>query len=100
MTRRPRTSIANRFGEENPGVFLSLEDVAQRRGDIGRGECAGGHLVEQWLEEVEVLAIEERDLHGHMPEAFGRTEAAETAANDYDSMGIRHVSTLDSGLPS
>jgi methionine synthase II (cobalamin-independent) len=33
-------------------------------------------------------------LNGRMLEAFGGAEAAETAADDYDSMGIRHVPTL------
>ena len=38
------------------------EDPADRRGDVGRTERGGRHLVEQGLEQVVIGAVDDRDL--------------------------------------
>ena len=61
-----------------------LSDVAQRRGDLAGREPAGGDLIEQRLEEVEVAPVDQRDLHRRAAQRLRRVEPAETAADDDD----------------
>jgi len=53
-------------------------------GHVGGVQARGGHLVEQRLEGVEVVAVDEGDLHVGVPELAGRVEAAEAGADDGD----------------
>ena len=48
-------------GQHHADVRLMAEDPADRRGDVGRAERGGRHLVEQRLEEVVVGAVDDRD---------------------------------------
>jgi hypothetical protein len=52
------------LAEDHAGIALALEQRAQRGGDLGGGQRTGGHLVEQWLEQVEVAPVDQRDLDG------------------------------------
>jgi hypothetical protein len=57
--------------------------------------CAGRHLVEQRLEEVEVAAVHERDAHpGVTTKHARRVETAEAAADDQDAVGHRVTGAL------
>ena len=68
------------FAEKDLGVFLAAEDGAKRSGDFAGREGAGGYLIEERLEEVEVALIDEGDLGvGALQGACGN-EAGETAA--------------------
>ena len=46
------------FAQQHFGVAIVLEHDTQGRGDFAGREAAGGHLVEQRLEEVKVAAID------------------------------------------
>ena len=48
--------------EQHAHVRLAAQDAADRRGDLGRRQPRGGHLVEQRLEHVVVLAVDERHV--------------------------------------
>ena len=67
-------------------VLLAAEDRPQRVADLARRQGAGRDLVGQRLEEVEVAAVDERDLDVGALEVQGGLEAAEAAAHDDDTM--------------
>ena len=50
------------LGEFDPHALLAAEDRAERVADLAGGQRAGRHLVGQRLEEMEVAAVDERDL--------------------------------------
>ena len=50
------------------------------------------HLVEERLEEVEVAAVDDRDLDRRLLEPAGGVEAAEPAAHDDDSCRFQRAS--------
>ena len=70
---------------------MALKDRAQRVGDLGGRERAGGDLVGERLEEVEVAPVDERDLDRPAPQLRERLEAAESAADDHDVVLRGHV---------
>jgi len=72
------------FAQEDLGIFLAAEDGTQGRGDFAGRERAGGDLIEERLEEMEVALINESDLGVGAFEGAGGDEAAETAAEDDD----------------
>src|SRR5579863_2995156 len=79
------------LAEQYLRVFLALEDIAQRRGDIAGRKRAGGDLVEQRLEEVVIVAVNERDFHGRAAQSLRGGKSAETAAEDDYAMRVCHV---------
>ena len=80
------------LAEQHPGVLLPGHHRAQRRGDLARRQAAGGHLVEQRLEEVEVAAVDQRDRDRRALERARRVEPAEAAADDHHpGCRVRHV---------
>ncbi len=58
----PRRIHAGHFAEQHAHVELLAEQAAHRRGDVARGEPRGRHLIEQRLEQVVVVAVDQR--HG------------------------------------
>ena len=64
---------------------LPGEHAAQRVRDVARRELRGGHLVEQRLELVMVVAVDERDRHVFVVgEALRAAETREASADDHD----------------
>src|SRR5579864_4252407 len=63
-------------------VRLSLEDYAKGRCDLVRRERAGRDLVQQWLEEVKVATIDERDCHRRVPEIADGGQAAKASPDN------------------
>src|ERR1017187_1834923 len=74
------------FAEEHFGVAIVLEHDTQGGGNFAGREPAGGHLVEQGLEEVEVAAIDQSDRYGRAAEGLGDIQPAESAADDHHAM--------------
>src|SRR5262245_66688347 len=73
---------AGYFAEHDFDVLAAAQDGSQRLGDIGGRQSARGHLVEQRLKEVEIAAVDQRDLNIGAFESAGSAEAAEAAADD------------------
>jgi hypothetical protein len=68
----------------DPCVLLSLENYTKRRCDLIRRQRAGRDLVQQWLEQVKVTAIDECDVHRRVPKtADGRQAAEASPDNDH-----------------
>ena len=53
--------------------------------DVGRRQRRRGDLVEQRHEEMEVAAVDERDVGRRIAERSGASETAETRADDDDA---------------
>ena len=49
------------------------------------GQAGGGHLVQQWLEEVVVGAVNDDDFDIGLGQGFGGFEATKATANDDDT---------------
>ncbi len=64
------------LAEHDLCILLTCENLTRRRGDLALGEDAGGHLVEQGLEEV---VGGPRD-HGHVDVRAAQSLGAEEAA--------------------
>ena len=52
-------------------------------GDVGRGETGSGHLVEQRLEKMMILAVDDGDTSIWMSEILAKSEPAETRPEDH-----------------
>ena len=73
------------LGELDVHVDVIVEELAQRVGDVARGQLRGRHLVEQRLELVVVVAVDQRDAHVvAVGQAAGAADAGEAAADDDD----------------
>lgn len=68
------------FAQEDLGVFLAAEDGAQGRGDFTGRKGAGGYLIEERLEEVEIALIDEGDLRVGALQGARGDQATEAAA--------------------
>ena len=62
--------------------------------DIGRVQPRGGHLVQQGLEGVEVVAVDEGDVDRLALQAFRRRQAAEAGPDDHDLGLVWHGSMV------
>ena len=78
--------------------LVLVEDGAERAGDVGGRQLGRGHLVQQRLELVVVVAVEQRDGHAVLAELLGAADAGEAAADDHDRGGV--VSVLIVLVPS
>ena len=79
---------AANLAEHDADVALALEDSAQRGGDLAGRQRAGGHLIEQRLEEVEVAAVHERDVDARPAQRAHRLQAGEAAADHHDAVAM------------
>jgi hypothetical protein len=61
---------------------VAVEDPAQRPGDVGHRQLGRGHLVQQRLELVVVVAVEQRDRHVVLGELPGAADAGEATPDD------------------
>ena len=82
-------------------VALPAEDVAQRRGDVRRGQAGGGDLVEQWLEQVVVAAVDQGDMQAGAGKGAAGPQAGEAAADDEQvgNVAVWHGCSWEPGLP-
>src|SRR4051794_2181755 len=74
------------LAEHDFGVLLAAEHLPQRRGDLLGGERSGRDLVGERLEEVEVLAVDQRHSDVGALQPANRKQSAEPAAYDHDSL--------------
>jgi hypothetical protein len=75
------------LAEQHRGVPLAPQHRAQRLGDLARRQRTRGDLVQQRLEEVVVLAVDERQVDTLVPpETARRVQPREAAADDQDAV--------------
>ena len=87
---RPRRVIeAAGLRQQHLHVGLPPQDPPNRRGDVGRRQRRGRHLIKQRLKQVVIVSIDDRDADGRRGERSRRVETAEPAADD-DHMRRRH----------
>ena len=77
--------------QEDADIVVALEDRPERVGDLARRKRACRDLVRERLEEMEVAAVDERDLDRRAPKLRHRCEAAEASAYDDDVMALLSV---------
>ena len=76
------------LGEYNADVGPTMEDSPHRVADLRGRQCAGGNLVGQRLEQMEVAPVDQRDLDWHSREPQGGLKASEATADHDHSMGL------------
>ncbi len=69
-------------------VLLPAQDLARCRRDLAGRQDAGGHLVEQRLEQVRRRPVDERDVDVGALEGLGGEQPAEAGAHDDDLVPI------------
>jgi hypothetical protein len=74
------------LAQKNGSVALVAQDVSNRRRDVALGKNAGRHLVEQRLEEVVVVAVDDRDVNIRAAQGSSGEQTTEAAAHDYDAV--------------
>ena len=91
---------ADDLGQHHPHVLVALEDRAQRIGDLARRQRAGGDLVGERLEQVEVPPVDQGDLDRRAAELVHGLDAAEAATDhhhavhDADATGDRSLGAM------
>src|SRR6188508_1600593 len=79
---------AGDIGHQHADVAAPLEDRPERIADLAGRKGARRDLVGEWLEEVEVAPVDERDLHRAARKVLGGLEAAEPAADHHDPVPV------------
>ena len=75
---------AHHLAQQHLDVLVPGDNLADGRGDLGRREPGGRHLIQQRLKSVMVLAIDQRDLDRQTGQRLGSLQATEAAADDND----------------
>ncbi len=78
------------FAQQHLRVLLPPQHGAKRRGDFAWRQRASGHLIEQRLEQVEIAAVQQCNLHGCVLQGLRGVQAAESSAQDHDAMRVVH----------
>ncbi len=68
---------------QHPGVLLPPEDLTDRRPDVDGAEAGRGHLVEQGLEKMVVVAVDQGDSDRRPRQRLGGVEPGEASAQDH-----------------
>jgi hypothetical protein len=76
------------LGHQDTDVPVALEHRAERIGDLAGGERPSRDLVGERLEEMEVAAVDERELDRRTAQLRDRLQAAETSAADDDDVVV------------
>ena len=71
------------LGEEDRDVGRLPQNGSKRNRDVRGVQHGGGNLVEQWLKEMMIAPVEERDTHRPVGERAGGAQPAEAAAHDH-----------------
>ena len=73
-------------GENDCRVGLPAQYAADRRGDVGRRQARGRHLIEQRLEQMVVVPIDHHDVDRRLGERLRGREPAKSCADDDDPL--------------
>ena len=87
-----------RLDEGDLVTMAPTDDPADRVGDVGRREARRGHLVQQRLERVEVVAVHQRDVEVFASEGASGGQPAEPRSDDHHPRSLHgaHLSRLGS----
>jgi hypothetical protein len=73
------------FGEDDVSILLTTQDAANRRSDICRRQPGSRNLIEQWLEQVIVVAIDDGDVERRSRQLLGGGKSPKTRPDDHDA---------------
>ena len=107
MQARGFVAVAEQFGDDEFALQVDVRDVAEQhlgvpllaqdqprgRGDLTFGDDAGGHLVQQRLEQVVSGAGDQLDVDAGVFERLGGVQPAEARSDDDDLVPIRRRSS-------
>lgn len=77
---------ARHFALPDADVALAAQHGTQRRSDVRRRQTAGGHLIQQRLEQVKIPPIDQRDPDRYAPQRLGGVQPRKPAAYDHHVM--------------
>ena len=75
-------------GEHDRGVALTAEDVADRARDLARRQRRGRDLIQQWLKDMMIGAIQDREFDVRAAQLARGGEATEARADDHDARPV------------
>ena len=84
------------LSQQDADVAVALEDRAEGIGDLAGRKRSSRDLVGERLEEMEVAAVDERDLDWRTAQLQDRLQAAETSADDDNVVIARDVDSVNS----
>src|SRR6516165_9162758 len=67
------------------GIELVTENSPYGDGNVSRRQRGGRNLVEQWLEQVVVMPIDQRNAGRGMPQSSRASDTTESCSNDDDT---------------
>ena len=73
-----------RVGEEDFHVLLPAQDPSNRRCHVGRRQRGGRHLIEQRLKQMVVMAVDQRDTDGRVPQRLSGGQTTKSAAKNHN----------------
>ena len=82
--------------QQHAGIFLPVQNVAQRGGDLTGRKCSGSHLIEQRLEEMKIPPVDQRQVHVRPLQRLCRIKAPETSADNHHT--VAHIFRLTDRL--
>src|SRR5580700_6500366 len=71
------------FRQHDRCIGLFPENPANRRGDVRGRQPRCGNLIEEWLKEMMVVAINDRDLYGRFAQGMSRLYPAKSPADNH-----------------
>jgi hypothetical protein len=80
---------ADYFRHQHRGIVEAAQEHAARGGDLGRRQRRRRHLIQQWLEQVMIGAIHQRDVGIRVLQCLHGGHAAKSRADDHDSLPAR-----------
>jgi hypothetical protein len=83
--RAPRRVDARHGPPQHADGATVAKKSPDRKGDIGRRQSSGRDLIEQRLEQMIVVAVDQRDVDGFVFQAGRASHAAEPGADDDDA---------------
>jgi hypothetical protein len=77
---------AGQLAQDNADALVALEDAAQRGRDLTGREGAGGDVVQERLEQMEVAAIDQGDVDRRATQLADGLKPTEATADNDDAM--------------
>src|SRR5690606_1154396 len=72
--------------EQGGDILATPQKLTHRPGDLRRSQGGGGDLVKQWLEQMMIASIDQRDVEPGARESLDGLQAAKSGADNHQSM--------------